>query len=54
MKSALPMGVVSSRSKVPDVRSRRVATLVTMNMTTKGKTPSSAGPIRSNRPVVLL
>ena len=29
------------------MRSRRVATLVTMNMTTNGKTPSSAGPIRS-------
>jgi hypothetical protein len=47
MRSPLPSGVVRSRSRVPDVRSRSVATLVTMNITTKGKTPSSAGPIRS-------
>ena len=46
IRSPLPSGVVSSRSRVPVVRSRSVAMLVTMNMTTKGKTPSRAGPIR--------
>ena len=44
MRSPLPSGVVSSRSRVPEVRSRRVAMLVTMNITTNGKTPSSDGP----------
>ena len=53
MKSPLPIGVVSRRSRVPDWRSRRVATEVTMNMTTIGKTPSRAGPIASKTGVPL-
>jgi hypothetical protein len=40
--------MVSSRSRVPEVRSRRVAMLVTRNMTTNGKMPSSGAPIWSN------
>ena len=47
MKSPLPMGVVSSRSSVPDWRSRSVATEVTMNITTIGKMPTSEGPMWS-------
>ena len=37
-------GVVMSRSRVPDCRSRSVATLVTRNITMSGKRPSSSGP----------
>ena len=43
MRSPLPSGVVSSRSSVPEVRSRSVAMLVTRNITTNGKTPSMGG-----------
>ena len=45
--AAFASGPAKSRSKVPLVRSRKVATLVTTNITTNGKTPKSAGPIRS-------
>ena len=37
--SALPIGRVISRSSVPDVRSRSMATLVTRNITSSGKKP---------------
>lgn len=43
MKSAFASGLASSRPRVPLVRSRKVAMLVTTN----GKTPRSAGPTRS-------
>ena len=46
--SSLATGVVSSRSSVPVVRSRSMATEVTTNITMNGKSASSMGPIRSN------
>ncbi len=49
-RSSLPIGVVSSRSSVPVVRSRSIAMLVIRNMITNGKTPSMIRPIRSNTP----
>jgi hypothetical protein len=42
--------VVSSRSKVPVVRSRNIAMLVTRNMITNGKMPSMTRAIRSKVP----
>lgn len=47
-RSSLPSGVVSSRSRVPEVRSRSMAMLVTRNMITKGKMPSITNATRSN------
>ena len=44
----MPIGIASSRSRVPPERSRSVVTLVTRNITMKGNIASSAGPIRSN------
>ena len=46
----MPIGIDSSRSRVPEERSRSVVTLVTRNITMKGNIASSAGPKRSKRP----
>ena len=43
-KSSLPIGIASSRSSVPEVRSRSVVTEVTRNMMMNGISASSAGP----------
>ena len=43
-KSSLPIGIASSRSRVPLERSRSVVTLVTRNITMNGNIASSAGP----------
>ena len=43
----MPIGIASSRSRVPEERSRSVVTLVTRNITMKGNSASSAGPKRS-------
>ena len=53
-RSPLPSGIVSSRSSVPVRRSRRVAMLVTRNITTNGKTPSSGAPMWSKTGVSLV
>ena len=42
------MGVVSSRSRVPLVRSRSMLTLVTRYIVVKGKIPSRLSATRSN------
>jgi hypothetical protein len=44
MKSALPSGVVMSRSSVPDRRSRSVVIDVIRNMMMKGKRARIGGP----------
>jgi hypothetical protein len=41
------MGIARSRSRVPELRSRRVVTEVTRNITMNGKIASSPGPKRS-------
>ena len=41
------MGVVSSRSRVPEVRSRSMVMEVTRNITTNGKMASIIRPTRS-------
>ncbi len=43
----MPIGIASSRSRVPLERSRSVVTLVTRNITMNGNIASSAGPNRS-------
>ena len=40
----MPIGIDSSRSRVPLERSRSVVTLVTRNITMNGNIASSAGP----------
>src|SRR5205814_1169132 len=45
-RSSLCSGVVSSRSSVPVVRSRSIATLVTRNIAMNGNTPSMMTPTR--------
>ena len=42
------MGVVSSLSSVPDVRSRSIAIDVTRNMQSSGNRPRIGPPMRSN------
>ena len=48
IRSMRAIGVVSSRSSVPPVRSRSIAMDVSRNMIRNGKNPSSAGAIREN------
>jgi hypothetical protein len=47
-RSSLRIGVVKRRSRVPEVRSRSIAMLVTRNITMKGKIPSMIRAIRLN------
>ena len=47
IRSALPRGMASRRSRVPEVRSRRVAMEVTRNIVIIGKMPSSEAPMLS-------
>src|SRR5919199_1888168 len=46
--SSLPSGRVSSRSRVPVVRSRRTVIELTRNIEISGNRPTSGGPTRSN------
>lgn len=50
MRSALPRGMARRRSRVPEVRSRRVAMEVTRNIVMSGKMPSSEAPMLSKVP----
>ena len=47
-KSPLPVGIASSRSRVPEDRSRSVVTDVTRNITMNGISASSGGPSELN------
>jgi hypothetical protein len=49
-RSALAIGEASSRSSVPPERSRNTATEVMTNITVKGNTASSIGPVWSKTP----
>jgi len=46
--SSLPSGIVSSRSSVPVVRSRRTVIEPTRNIEINGNRPTRPGPTRSN------
>lgn len=47
MRSPLPSGMARRRSRVPEVRSRRVAMEVTRNMVMRGKIPRRDAPMLS-------
>ncbi|CAM5649880.1 hypothetical protein STENM223S_00876 [Streptomyces tendae] len=47
MRSPLPRGMARRRSRVPEVRSRRVAMDVTRNIVISGKMPRSEAPMLS-------
>lgn len=47
IRSPLPSGMARRRSRVPEVRSRRVAIEVTRNIVISGKMPRSEAPMES-------
>ncbi|CAM5628104.1 hypothetical protein SVIOM74S_02161 [Streptomyces violarus] len=47
MRSPLPRGMARRRSRVPEVRSRRVAMEVTRNIVISGKMPRRDAPMLS-------